>query len=90
MKILITAALASLMALPAFAQDACPMSYDVFEIGVPHTDMDACPDSMQVENAFCRLSLVAEVATIFAFSEETDCIIASQAYFDDQYALTIN
>lgn len=90
MKTLTSTILVSFLALPAFAQDACPMSYDVFEIGVPHTDMEACPSSMQVENAFCRLSLVAEVATIFAFSEETECVIASQAYFDDQYALTIN
>ncbi|EBA10696.1 hypothetical protein [Roseobacter sp. CCS2] len=90
MKIITMAAAASLMAAPVFAQDSCPLSYDVFEIGVPHTDMDACPDSMQVEGAFCRLSLVAEVATIFAFSEQDDCIIATQAYFDDQYTLTLN
>ncbi|MEJ6404548.1 hypothetical protein V8J85_16785 [Yoonia sp. 2307UL14-13] len=89
MKRLTIAATCLLAATAAQAQNACPLSYDIFEIGVPHTDMDTCPDSMAAEGTYCRLSLVAEVATIFAFSEETDCLVTSQAYYDDQFTLTI-
>ncbi len=83
------------LALPSLAladghAAPCPMSYDDFEVGVPHTDLETCPASMAVEGAFCRVSLVAEVATVFVFSDETNCIMATKSYFDEQFTLTLN
>ena len=69
--------------------DGCALSYETFETAVPHTDLEECPASMQVEDAFCRASVVAEVATIFAFSYEDSCIIASKSYFDDEFTFTV-
>ena len=76
----------------AIAEDTatCPLTYDQFEVGVPHTDLDICPASMASDGTYCRLSLVAEVATVFAFSEDTDCIQTTESFFDDAFELTIN
>lgn len=72
----------------ADAHGDCPLSYEVYEISVPHTDLEECPPAMQIEGAFCRVSVVAEVATVYAFSEETDCIVASKSFYDDQFKLS--
>ena len=69
--------------------ETCPMSYDAFEVGVPHTDMETCPESMQKEGTYCRLSVVAEIATVFAFEEQTDCIVATKVYYEDEFDVRI-
>ncbi len=74
---------------PAQAQQMdCALSYETYEISVPHNDLDACPDSIGLDNAYCRVSVAAETATIYAFSEETDCLLASRVFFEDEYDLT--
>jgi hypothetical protein len=77
-------------AAPALAQSSdCTLDYPTFEVAVPHSDLETCPPAMQVEGAFCRISLNAHVLTIFAFSEETDCLVASRGFFEDEYTLTL-
>jgi len=86
----IAALTAGLAALAPFARGqgaACALPYDTFEIGVPHTDLTECPAAMAAEGTYCRLSLVAEVATVFAFSEADDCLVAARAFFEDEYVL---
>ena len=85
---LISLAVASI-AGPAFAadDDTCPLSYEVFEYSVPHTDMEECPAAMESEGTFCRVAVVAEVATIFAFSEESGCITKSKSFDEDQFEI---
>ena len=87
---LLGAALAGALPLAAIAADApsCSLSYDVYEVSVPHTDMEACPTAISAEGAYCRVSVVAEVATIFVFSEEDDCLIKAESFFEDEFALT--
>ncbi len=68
----------------------CALSYEVFEAAVPHTDMDECPVSMQAgEDDFCRMSVVAEVATVFVFSYESGCLTKTRSYEDDQFSFEI-
>ena len=76
---------------PALAADAdCALSYDVYEASVPHTDLEACPDGLAGDGRFCRLSIVAEVATIFVFDEESGCLVESVSYEEDEFTVTIN
>jgi len=79
----------ALAATPALADghETCPLTYEVFEYSVPHTDMEECPDAMESEGSFCRLAVVAEVATIFAFSEESGCIVESKSFDEDQFSI---
>ena len=73
----------------ADGHETCPLSYEQFEVGVPHTDLETCPASMAGDGTYCRLSLVAEVATVFAFSTETDCIQTTQTFFEDGFEVSI-
>ncbi len=84
----LTGAILSVLASAAIAE-TCPLSYDQFEVGVPHTDMETCPDSMNAAGSYCRLSVVAEIATVFAFADETDCIVATKVYFEDDFDVRI-
>jgi hypothetical protein len=78
------------LASTAVGQDAaCPLDYPTYEPAVPHLDMESCPPSMDVSDAYCRVSLSAEIATVYAFSDEDDCLVGSRAYFEDEYTLTI-
>ncbi len=71
-------------------QTACPLNYEAFEVGVPHTDMETCPGTMDTGDTYCRLSLVAEVATVFAFSTETDCIVSTSVFYEESFELRFN
>ena len=42
---------------------------------------------MEVEGAYRRVSIIAEVATIFAFPEELDCIVKSKSFDGDQFKI---
>ena len=71
----------------ADSHENCPLTYETFEYSVPHSDMEECPESMQSNGAFCRVAIVAEVATVFAFSEESGCIVMSSAFDEDQFEI---
>ena len=93
MKVLNRCALAGAMLLavaaPALAAE-CALNYEQFEVGVPHTDLETCPESMAADGTYCRLSLVAETVTIFAFAEATDCLVATRVYSDEEFKLTVD
>ncbi|MEO1495203.1 MAG: hypothetical protein AAFV19_23920 [Pseudomonadota bacterium] len=88
-KTALAGAMVALTALPVAAAE-CPLSYEQFEVGVPHTDMETCPESMAQEGTYCRLSLVAETVTIFAFAESNDCIVATKTYADEDFSLKVD
>lgn len=94
MKRVMIAALAGAFALggSALADDMmdCAMSYDVYEASVPHTDLEDCPDMLAGEGRFCRLSIVAEVATIFVFDEDSGCLVESRSFEEDEFTITIH
>ncbi len=73
----------------AFADGhGCALSYEIYEHSVPHTDMEECPAGLAAADSFCRLSIMAEVATVFVFSEETSCPIKAQAFEEDPFDVT--
>ncbi len=94
MKRTVIAALAGVIALGgiAVADDMmdCALSYDVYEASVPHTDLEDCPDMMAGEGRFCRLSVVAEVATIFVFDEDSGCLVESRSFEEDEFSISIH
>lgn len=68
----------------------CAMSYEVFETSVPHTDMEECPASMGLgEDSFCRVAVVAEVATVFVFSYDTSCLTKTKSFYEDEFSMVI-
>ena len=92
-RLLASAALLGVTASSAFADGhgaECAMSYEVFEASVPHTDMAECPASMDAgEDAFCRVAVVAEVATVFVFSYDTSCLTKTQSFEEDEFTFVI-
>ena len=66
---------------------SCPLTYETFEFSVPHSDMDECPASMGLKKAFCRVAIVAEVATVFAFDQESNCIVKSKSFDEDSFKI---
>ena len=81
---------AAVLVAGSVAASACPLSYEQFELGVPHTDMETCPESIALDGVYCRASLNAETVTIFVFSERTDCIVETRAYAEEAYTLTVD
>ena len=68
----------------------CALSYEVYEASVPHTDLEECPAGMAGEARFCRLSVVAEVATIFVFDENSGCLAEAKSFEEDEFSITIH
>lgn len=72
-------------------ESSCTLSYDVFEGSVPHTDMEECPASLEAgADTFCRVAVLAEVATVFVFSFEDGCLIEARNYFEDEFTFEID
>jgi hypothetical protein len=69
--------------LAAQAQQACPMSYEIFEQAIPHVDLPACPKDMAKPGAFCRLMTTNGAAHVFMFEEKgKKCLLAAKSYSD--------
>jgi hypothetical protein len=77
-------ALAAALAIttPALA-DAEPavLSYDLFELTVPHVDLATCPAEFDIDTVFCRAVLTHADMHIFVFSyDEGSPFVASRSY----------
>ena len=44
------------------------MTYELFERTIEHVDLESCPPEFDPEAVFCRMTLAAEQAHVFAFS----------------------
>ena len=71
------------------ADEKCALPYDVFEASVPHTDLEECPAKLRAEGRFCRLAVVAEVATVFIFDEGSGCLVQSVSFEEDEFKITL-
>ena len=80
-----------LLVSPALAQQGCPLPYETFEVSVPHTDLETCPDSMEAEEGtFCRAVLATELVTVYVFEEAGEqCLVGSRIYDEDQFSLDL-
>lgn len=85
----LTAACAFLVALIGHAMAAsqeCAMTYETFELSVPHIDMEECPEIAVRESAFCRLSVGGEQAHLFYFDAEGDqCLLKVTSFEEGSY-----
>lgn len=74
----------------ALAAETIPFTYEAFEASVPHADMEECPASMNVKNAFCRLTLHTESFHVFAFSQDGDQpLVAFKTFEENQFDLDL-
>ncbi len=58
------------------------LSYDIFEVAVPHVDLESCPADLAAENVFCRATLANEELHVFAFSIDGDSPLVGFASYD--------
>ncbi|MEO1140222.1 MAG: hypothetical protein AAFW87_12275 [Pseudomonadota bacterium] len=65
---------ASCLALPAWAEtpEAIMLSYEQFELAIPHIDLEDCPSSIEATDVFCRATMANNEIHVFAFSNAGD------------------
>lgn len=74
----------ALLPAAAAAQDATPLTYEIFEQGVPHIDLAVCPTELAGPGLFCRATVVNDQINVFVFSEEGDQpLVAFRAWSAD-------
>ena len=47
-------------------------TYEAFEHSVDHADLETCPEGINDDAFFCRVTLAAEAAHVFVFSYDGD------------------
>ncbi|WP_415183300.1 hypothetical protein [Phaeovulum sp.] len=64
-----------------------PMTYAMFEAGVPHIDMALCPEPLDGPDRFCRLTVANDQINVFVFTTEGDSpMVAFQSWSADLFA----
>lgn len=72
-------------AFPVFgAPSTQVLTYDIFEVSVPHMDLESCPETLQAENVFCRATLHHEELHVFAFTYDGDSPLVGFKTFSAQ------
>jgi hypothetical protein len=87
----LAASLSALLSLSAAgAAMACPMSYEAFELAIPHLDLRVCPTPIAREGVFCRASVANDAVHVFVFSKEGDrCLLGVNSLDESKYLLTL-
>jgi hypothetical protein len=74
----------------ALAAQPCPMTYETFEIAVPHIDLTSCPEKDGKGGIFCRATVGGDRVHIFYFSEADDqCLQQVKSFSDESYTLAV-
>jgi hypothetical protein len=90
MKLLLAVGLTGVAATQAVGQAACPLTYSIFELAVPHLDLEECPAGLARPGAFCRASVANDLVHVFVFNQDGDqCLLAVKSYKDGEYKLTV-
>ena len=72
----------ALFATPALAgSQTTSLTYEQFEVAVPHLDLAHCPEALTTEGVFCRATLNHDEIHVFAFSEDGDLPMVGFASF---------
>lgn len=59
------------LAVPARAETPCLITYEAFEVSVPHIDVEECPaGEVTADEGFCRIGIERGLATTFVFRYE--------------------
>jgi hypothetical protein len=89
-QLLLTMGITGLAATQAGGQAACPLTYAIFELSVPHLDLKECPTGLARPGAFCRASTANDLVHVFVFAGDGDqCLLAVKSYKDGEYQLTV-
>lgn len=68
----------------AFAGNEASLTYEQFEVAVPHFDLENCPETLAADNRFCRATFHNEEIHVFAFSEDGDSpLVGFASYASD-------
>lgn len=71
------------------ASGICPITYETFEIAVPHIDMENCPDPEKNTGMFCRASVGGDMLHVFYFAEQDNqCLLQVKSFDEDEFSLT--
>lgn len=63
----------TLIAFPITGYGApAALTYDQFEIAVPHVDLENCPAALAGKDRFCRATLRNEEIHVFAFADSNE------------------
>ncbi|MBV2360969.1 hypothetical protein KUH32_14475 [Thalassococcus sp. CAU 1522] len=57
------------------------LTYEVFETTIEHVDLETCPEQFDPDAVFCRMTLAADMAHVFAFAHDGDqTLLAVKSY----------
>lgn len=90
----VTAALSVLASITAItsttAAQHCAITYETFEVAVPHIDLESCPGGKAEKGVFCRAATGGDRLHIFHFSGDGDlCLLRVESLDEDQFSLAV-
>lgn len=74
----------------AIASQKCAMTYETFEVAIPHIDLESCPGVDTGKKVFCRASAGGDRVQVFFFSSDGDeCLLRVKSFDEDAFTLTV-
>ena len=75
-------------AAPVAAQTQCPLTYNDFELAIPHLDLEQCPKDLAKPGVFCRVTTANDSVHVFVFShKDKRCMLSMKSY--DSYQISV-
>lgn len=76
------------LAAPAAAQTQCPLTYNDFELAIPHLDLEQCPKDLAKPGVFCRVTAANDSVHVFVFADKDKrCLLSMKSY--DKYEISV-
>jgi len=76
------------LATPAAAQTQCPLTYNDFELAIPHLDLEQCPKDLAKPGVFCRVTTANDSVHVFVFeAKDKRCLLSMKSY--DSYEISV-
>jgi hypothetical protein len=76
------------LAAPAASQTQCPLTYNDFELAIPHLDLEQCPKALAKPGVFCRVTTANDSVHVFVFEDKDKrCLLSMKSY--DKYEITL-
>ena len=76
------------LAAPASAQTQCPLTYNDFELAIPHLDLQQCPKDLAKPDVFCRVTTANDSVHVFVFEDKDKrCLRSMKSY--DKYEISV-
>jgi hypothetical protein len=76
------------LASTAFAQSQCPLTYNDFELAIPHLDLEQCPKDLAKPGVFCHVTTANDSVPVFVFAgKDQRCLLSMKSY--DKYEISV-